>query len=148
MLSRLRRMWSASAAVVVLVPAAAALLSEASSSVPAWLSAALVLAVGAGALVTVRLVDRGLLLAEPADAAAAEEELRARLALQIALLQAPVLLAVALSVVLGPGALAWTGPVVGLAGLLPLWPSARRLRRIADSWRRAGHDVLPAGDVP
>jgi hypothetical protein len=138
MVARLQRLWTLFAVTVVTLAAIGALVSDAESTVPAALPVLLVLALGGGALAAMLVVERGLLTSEPADDAAAGEEVRARLALQIAIAEAPTLLAFALTFALGPRWVVLVGGAVSLGLLLRVRPTRRRLETIEASWRRMG----------
>lgn len=111
------------------------------STVPAVLPAVLALAAGAGALVGIIALDRGLTAARPADDRAAVAELRSRLVMQAAIAEAPALLAAAMAVVLGPPWIAAVGGVPALVGLLLVRPTPGRLAKLDGAWQAAGADV-------
>jgi hypothetical protein len=137
----LAKLWGAAAGGVALLAVVVLVTSDASSTVPAWLPVALTLAVAAGAVAAVVAVDRSLAADPPADDAAALAELRTRAFLQLAILEAPVLLGVALGFTLGPPSVAAVGAAGGLAALAVTAPSRRRMARFDDAWHRLGHDV-------
>jgi hypothetical protein len=141
MVARLQRLWLAFVGAVVVLCAAGALLADTASTVPAVLPAALVLAMGSGAVAAVLVVDRGLLLSAPADDQSAGEEVRARLALQIAIAEAPALLAFALAFALGPPWVVLVGGAVSVGILLRVRPTRARLEEIEQVWQRAGADA-------
>jgi hypothetical protein len=117
------------------------LVPDPGSTVPAALPVTLALAAGAGALVGIVALDRGLTAARPADDRAAVAELRSRLVMQAAIAEAPALLAVAMAVVLGPPWVAAAGAVPGLVGLFLIRPTPARLAKLDDAWRATGVDV-------
>jgi predicted MFS family arabinose efflux permease len=137
----LATLWTAAAGAIVLLAAVVLMTSDASSTVPAWLPVALTVAVAAGAVAAVVAVDRSLAAAPPADDEAALAELRTRAFLQLAILEAPVLLGVALGFTLGPPSVAAVGAAGGLAALAVTAPSRRRMARFDAAWHRLGHDV-------
>jgi hypothetical protein len=140
-LATLVRLWSAAAIAVVVLAFVVVLTSDASSTVPAWLPVVLTIAVAAGALVGVLAVDRSLAATPPADAGTATDEVRTRAFLQLAILEAPLLLGVALGFTLGPPWVAAVGAAGALAALALTWPSAGRLERFERAWRASGHEI-------
>jgi hypothetical protein len=141
MVARLQRLWSAFAVAVIVLSVAGALLADTASTVPALLPVLLVLTLGTGAVAGVLVVERGLLLSAPADDESAAEEVRARLALQIAIAEAPTLLAFALAFVLGPPWVVLVGGAVSVGALLRVRPSRARLRELEQVWARAGAEA-------
>ncbi|MTV24245.1 hypothetical protein FTX61_02230 [Nitriliruptoraceae bacterium ZYF776] len=135
-------LWGVFASVVAVVTVAIPLLApEVDTTVPAVLPAALAGAAGVGALVGMVALDRTLLAAPPADDLAAVTELRTRLVLQAAIAEAPVLLAAALTYVLGPPWLVPVAALPALVGLVVVRPSRRRLERFDATWAAGGTDV-------
>jgi hypothetical protein len=130
--------WAFVGAVTVLALAVPVLAAGTSSTVPASLPAALTLAVGAGALISVLAIDRGLTTRPPGDDRAAVTELRSRLVLQLAVAEAPALLGVALSFALGPPWIVAVAALPTLLALLRVRPSRRRIDRLDQAWRAAG----------
>ena len=141
MVARLQRMWSVFVGAVVVLCVAGALVADTESTVPAALPVLLVLALGAGAVAGVLVVDRGLYLVSPDDDERAGEEVRARLALQIAIGQTPTLLAFALAFVLGPPWVVLVGGAVSVGMLLKVRPTRARLEELEQVWRRGGADA-------
>lgn len=134
--------WWAAASVV----AAAALVvpwvvPDPETTVPAVLPVVLAVSVAAAALVGCVAVERGLLARPPTDERDATAEVTSRLVLQIALLEAPALLSVALAAFIGPPWVAAVGGLLALVGLVAIRPSDARLARLASRWRAAGADV-------
>jgi hypothetical protein len=149
MVARLQRLWSAFVAAVVVLSIAGTLLADTESTVPALLPVLLVATLGAGAVAALVAVDRGLFLSAPTDDAGAAEEVRARLALQIAIAEAPTLLAFALAFVLGPPWVVLVGGAISVGALLRVRPSRARLRELEQVWARAGVEasvLRPDGD--
>jgi hypothetical protein len=140
-LAPLRRLWAVSASTVVLLAAVVVLTSDATSTVPTALPVLLTLAVAAGAVVGVVAVDRSLAGSPPADPDHALAEVRTRAYLQLAILEAPLLLGVALGFTLGPPWVAAVGAAGALVALVLSWPSSARLDRLARSWRASGVEV-------
>jgi hypothetical protein len=140
-LRTLARLWAGAAVAIAVLAVVVLATSDAASTVPAWLSVALTVAVSAGAVAGVLAVDRSLVVSPPADDAAAADELRTRAYLQLAILEAPVLLGVALGFTLGPPWVATVGAAGGLASLVLTAPHRRRLGRLEAAWQAAGHDV-------
>lgn len=141
MLTRLQRLWSTFVAAVVVLCLAGALLADTESTVPAALPALLVVAFGAAAVAGVLAVDRGLMLSAPDDDTAAGEEVRARLAMQIAIAQAPTLLAFALTFALGPPWVVLVGGAMSVGALLRVRPTRARLEELEGVWQRAGSEA-------
>lgn len=133
--------WTGVLAGLVLVAVLVLVLAGARSEVPTVLSAALVAAMGAAAIVGVEAVDRTFAAAPPENDRAALTEYRVRFVLQIAILEAPVLLAVAMAFVLGPAWIIALGAGGAFVALLRVRPSLARLRRFDATWQAAGHDV-------
>lgn len=140
-LRSLRRLWLAVAVGVVLLTLIVVWTSDADSTVPAALTVVLTVAVAVGALAGVMAVDRTFAASAPADDATAIQELRTRAFLQLAILEAPVLLGVALGFALGPPWVAAVGAAGALVSLAVSRPTRDRLARLDGSWRAAGHDV-------
>jgi F0F1-type ATP synthase membrane subunit c/vacuolar-type H+-ATPase subunit K len=101
----------------------------------------LTVAVAVGALAGVITVDRTFAASAPADDATAIQELRTRAFLQLAILEAPVLLGVALGFALGPPWVAAVGAAGALVALAASRPTRGRLAGFDGSWRSDGHDV-------
>jgi hypothetical protein len=141
MLTRLQRLWFTFVAAVVVLSLAGAVLADTESTVPAALPALLVVAFGAAAVAGVLAVDRGLMLSAPDDDTAAGEEVRARLALQIAIAQAPTLLAFALTFALGPPWVVLVGGAMSVGALLRVRPTRSRLEELEGVWQRAGSEA-------
>jgi hypothetical protein len=137
----LTRLWAVAAVAVALLAAVVVLTSDADSSVPAALPAVLTGAVAVGAVAGVVAVDRTFAATAPADDDAARQELRTRSYLQLAILEAPVLLGVALGFALGPPWVAVVGSAGALAALAAARPTRGRLASFDEAWQRAGHDV-------
>jgi hypothetical protein len=137
----LGRLWAGAAAAIVLLAAVVLVTSDADSTVPAVLPVVLTVAVSFAAVVAVVAVDRSLAASTPEDDAAAVGELRTRAFLQLAILEAPVLIGVALGFTLGPPWVAVVGAAGGLVALAVSAPTRRRLGRLEDAWRRAGHEL-------
>jgi F0F1-type ATP synthase membrane subunit c/vacuolar-type H+-ATPase subunit K len=150
-LAGLQRLWMAFTATVVVLSVVGAAIADVDSTVPWFLPVGLVVA-GAIAVATgVEAVDRGLATAAPATDADARGEVRARLAIQIALAEAPTLLAFALAFVLGPSWVVLVGGAASVATLLRVRPTASRLFRLEEAWAAAGHDISvlrEAGGAP
>ncbi|MEX1178568.1 MAG: hypothetical protein WEB09_08910 [Nitriliruptor sp.] len=140
-LRSLQLLWWAFAGTVVVLTSTVLLLADGASSVPAVLPVALILAVGAAGLVAVAAIDRGLRAHPPADDEAAVTELRSRLVIQMAVIDAPMLLGIALAVVLGPPWLVAVALLPTAVSLLVVRPTGDRLDRIDASWSAAGADV-------
>jgi hypothetical protein len=140
-LASLRRLWAASAGTVLLLAAVVVLTSDADSTVPAALPVLLTLAVAAGAVVGVVAVDRSLAASPPAEPDHAIAEVRTRAFLQLAILEAPLLLGVALGFTLGPPWVAAVGAAGALVALVLSWPSSVRLERLRTTWRASGVEV-------
>ena len=135
--------WGAATTVVVLLAVGVPLLvPDPATTVPAALPAALAGSAGLGAIVGVLVLDRGLAARTPADAETAARELTTRLVLQVALLEAPTLLSVALAAVVGPPVVVLAGAVPALVGLVLVRPGDARLARLRRAWRG------PASDAP
>lgn len=111
------------------------------TTVPPVLSAVLAASFGAAAVVGVLALDRGLTAREPPDDEAAATEVTSRLVLQVAVLEAPALLAVALAAVVGPPWVATVGAAFALIGLVLVRPSDARDARLEARWRAAGAEV-------
>jgi hypothetical protein len=137
----LGRLWVGAAAAIVTLAAVVLVTSDADSTVPAVLPVVLTVAVSIGAVVAVVAVDRSLAASTPADDAAAVAELRTRAFLQLAILEAPVLIGVALGFTLGPPWVAVVGAGGGLVALAVSAPTRRRLGRFEGTWRRAGQEL-------
>ncbi len=130
--------WAATGVVATVAVVAPLVIPDPGTTVPAVLPAVLAASTVAAALVGVVVLDRGLTARTPDGPDDAGRELTSRLVLQIAVLEAPALLAVALAAVVGPPWVVLVGAVPVLAGLLWLRPSAGRLRRLEAAWQRAG----------
>ena len=141
MLAGLRRLWAGFTATVLVLSGIGALVADVESTVPAVLPVGLVLAVGVATAAAVEAVGRGLEAAAPTSDAQARGEVRSRLAIQIAIAEAPVLLAFALAFALGPGWVVLVGGAVSVATLLRIRPGEEGLRRLERAWRARGHDV-------
>ncbi len=135
------RLWATILAGLVAVAIGVLVVADAEPDLPAALPAALVAAVGVAAIVGVEVVDRTFAALPPADDRAALVDYRVRFWLQIALLEAPVLLSVALAFVLGPAWLVLPGILAAVVALVRIRPTRRRLRRFDAAWHAAGHDV-------
>lgn len=134
-----RTVWWAAASVVTAVALVVpVVVPDPETTVPAALPAVLGVTTAVAALVGVLVLDRGLLARRPADGEDAARELTARLVMQVALLEAPVLLAVALAAVVGPPWVVLPGALPALAGLLVLHPGRARLARLRARWDAAG----------
>jgi hypothetical protein len=140
-LRTLARLWVAVSVAVVLLTLVVLLTSDADSSVPAALPVLLTVAVAAGAIAGVAAVDRLFAASPPPDDVTALEELRTRAFLQLAILEAPVLLGVALGFTLGPPWVVAVAAAGALVALVLARPSRGRLARIDAAWARVGHDV-------
>jgi hypothetical protein len=147
-LAGLQRLWAGFTLTVVVLSVAGAVLVDVTSTVPWFLPVGLVVAVALGVAAAVEAIDRGLRAASPRTDAEARGEVRSRLATQIALAEAPTLLAFALAVMLGPGWVVLVGGVASAATMLRVRPTRSRLRRLEDGWRSADRDVsaLRAGE--
>jgi hypothetical protein len=144
-LASLRRLWVAAAVAIVLLATVVVLTSDASSTVPAALPVLLTLAVAAGAVAGVVAVDRSLAATPPADPDHGMAEVRTRAFLQLAILEAPLLLGVALGFTLGPPWVAAVGAAGALVALVLSWPSAARLERLTRTWRADGVEITLDG---
>jgi hypothetical protein len=140
-LRSLRRLWLGVAGGVVLLTLIVLATSDADSTVPAALTVVLTVAVAVGALAGVVTVDRTFATSAPVDDATAIQELRTRAFLQLAILEAPVLLGVALGFALGPPWVAAVGAAGALVALVVSRPTQGRLAGFDRSWRSAGRDV-------
>lgn len=137
-------LWWAAVGVIGVVGAVAPwALPDPDSTVPAALPVALIGSAVAGALVGVAVLDRGLVARRPTDEDDAARELLTRLVLQVALLEAPTLLAVAIAVVLGPPWLVLVAALPALAGLLAIRPGPGRRARLRRAWEQADPDDTP-----
>jgi hypothetical protein len=151
-LASLRRLWVIAAVAILLLATVVVLSSDAASTVPAALPVLLTLAVAAGAVAGVVAVDRSLAATPPADPDHAVAEVRTRAFLQLAILEAPLLLGVALGFTLGPSWVAAVGAAGALVALALSWPSSARLERLTSTWRASGAEITrdghhgPAGD--
>jgi protein-S-isoprenylcysteine O-methyltransferase Ste14 len=141
MLPGLQRLWGIFTVTVVVLALAGAVLADVESTVPAILPTILVLAVALGAVAGVEAVDRGLALAAPSTDEEARGEVRSRLAIQIAVAEAPTLLAFAITFALGPSWIVLLGGAASVTALLRVRPTEARLRRFEEAWRASGHDV-------
>jgi hypothetical protein len=144
-LASLTRLWLAAAVAIVALAVVVVLTSDADSTVPAALPVLLTVAVAVGAIAGVVAVDRSLVTSPPADPDTAIAEVRTRAFLQLAILEAPLLLGVALGFTLGPSWVAAVGAVGALVALVLSWPSSARLDRLARSWRASGVEVTLDG---
>lgn len=135
---RRRTVWAVWTAATVVVATVAAVVPfvvpDPATSVPALLPATLGLSAGVAALIGVGVLDRGLVARRPVDAEDAGREVTARLVMQVALLEAPALLSVALAAVVGPPWVVLTGAVPALVGLSWVRPSSGRLARLHRAW--------------
>ncbi len=147
MLAGLQRLWAGFTLTVLLLSVAGAAFADAESTVPWFLPLALVLVVAAGVAAAVEAVGRGLAANPPATDLDARGEVRSRLAIQIAIAEAPALLAFALTFVLGPNWIVLVGGAASVAVLLRARPSRARLEQLEASWRAAGHDVSALRDA-
>lgn len=134
-------LWAGILGSLVVVGGVVAVVSDADPDLPAVLPAGLIAAVGVAAIIGVEAVDRTFAAGAPADDRAALVEYRVRFWLQIALLEFPVLLGVAVAVVLGPGWVVIVGMAAAVVALVRIRPSVRRLRRFDHTWQAQGHDV-------
>lgn len=140
--SSLLGLWAAFTGVVTVASIAIPLVAtDMDSTVPAVLPAVLALSVGVAALVGMVALDRTLMATPPADDAAAAIELRARLVIQAAIAEAPVLIAAAMAFVLGPPWIVLAAAIPVLAGMGLVYPGPRRLARLDTAWAAAGADV-------
>jgi hypothetical protein len=137
----LTRLWVGVAVAVVALAVVVAATSDADSTVPAALPAVLTAAVAAGAAAGVAAVDRSFAASPPADDAAAVQELRTRAFLQLAILEAPLLLAVALGFTLGPPWVVAVGAAGALGALAIARPTRGRFARFDAAWQAMGNDV-------
>ena len=135
------RLWVGVLGGLVVIAAIVLVLADAEPELPAVLPAALVAAVGVAAIVGVEAIDRTFAATPPPDDTAAVTEYRVRFFLQIAIIEAPVLVAVALAFVLGPGWVVAVGIVAVGVAMLRVRPTLDRLRRFDATWQAAGHDV-------
>lgn len=137
----LARLWLGFAVGIVVLTVVPVVAVDRTSTVPPALPAALALAGSVAAVVAVAAVDRTFAATPPEDDRAALEEFRSRSFLQVAIAEAPVLLAFALTFALGHR---WSAPIGGAGGLAALAiarPTTARIARIEASWRAGGHDV-------
>jgi hypothetical protein len=137
----LQRLWVGFAAGIAAITAVAVVGGEGASDLPAALPVTLAVAAVGGAVIGVLAVDHTFAAAPPADDAAALAELRSRAFLQVAIAEAPVLLAFALAFVFGPPWVAVVGGVGGVLALALARPTRTRIARIEAAWRDAGRDV-------
>jgi hypothetical protein len=135
------RLWAVVGGIVALVTVVVLLTSDASSTVPAALPVVLTAALALGATSAVVAVDRSFVTNPPDDDLMALHELRTRSFLQLAILEAPALLGVALGFTLGPPWVAAVGAAGSLASLVLARPTRGRLARFDAAWREGGHDV-------
>lgn len=141
-LSLARTLWLAATSIVAAVGVLVPLLGgDPSSTVPIALPATLVVVVGATAAGGALLIDQGLRSTPPADDRAAVAALTSRLVMQIAVLEAPALLGVALAFVLGPPWVATLAALPCLLALAVLRPGRGRFERLDAAWRDQGVDV-------
>lgn len=140
-LTTTRRLWAGVLGGLVVIAVIVLVLADAEPDVPAILPAALVAAAGVAAIVGVEAVDRTFGAAPPEHDRAALTEYRVRFFLQVAIIEAPVLLAVALAFVLGPGWIVTVGILAAIVAMLRVRPTMARLRRFDATWQAAGHDV-------
>jgi hypothetical protein len=150
MLRGLARLWVVVGGIVALVTLVVVLTSDASSTVPDALPVVLTAAFALGAVSAVTAVDRSFVTNTPDGDLAALYELRTRSFLQLAILEAPALLGVALGFTLGPPWVAAVGAAGSLAALVLARPTRGRLARFDAAWRERGRDVsmLRALDAP
>jgi hypothetical protein len=144
-LASLGRLWMAAAVAILLLATVVVWTSDADSTVPTALPVLLTLAVAAGAVAGVVAVDRSLAATPPADLDHAVGEVRTRAFLQLAILEAPLLLGVALGFTLGPPWVAAVGAAGALVALALSWPSSSRLERLASTWRANGVEITLDG---
>jgi hypothetical protein len=140
-LSRLQRLWAGFTVTVVALSLVGALVADVESSLPPILPVALVLAVSLGVVAGLEAVQAGLRTAAPPTDADARGEVRSRLAIQIAMAEAPALLAFALAFALGPSWVVLLGGAASLVALLRVRPTRARLEQVEQAWQQAGHDV-------
>jgi hypothetical protein len=141
LLPLLRRLWIGFAVGIAVMVTVAVAAGDPAATLPAVLPAGLAATGGAGAVVAARAIDRTFAATPPADDRAALVEFRTRSFLQVAIAEAPTLLAFALTFVMGPR---WVAIIGGVASLTTLWvsrPTVRRVAAIEGAWQRGGHDV-------
>jgi hypothetical protein len=144
-LASLGRLWMAAAGAILVLATVVVLTSDAVSTVPTALPVLLTLAVAAGAVAGIVAVDRSLAATPPTDRDHAVAEVRTRAFLQLAILEAPLLLGVALGFTLGPPWVAAVGAAGALVGLALSWPSSTRLERLTSTWRASGVEITLTG---
>lgn len=135
--------WAATGVVTAAGALVPLVLPDPGSTVPAALPAGLVASAVLGSLVGVGVLDRGLTARRPTGADDAGRELLTRMVLQVALLEAPTLLAVAIAAVLGPPWLVLVAAVPALVALLVIRPGPARLARLQRAWEQADPDTTP-----
>lgn len=136
--------WGAAAAVIVTLAVAVPLvIPDPATTVPAALTAALAASAAIAALIGVAVLERGAGARVPADADAVARELTTRLVLQVALLEAPTLLSVALAVVVGPPVVVLAGAIPAALGLVLVRPTGARLARRTEAWQQRGRPDRP-----
>ena len=141
MLAGLQRLWGAFTVTVVVLSVVGAVVADVDSTIPALLPVALVLTVALGVAAGVEAVHHGLASTPPQSDEHARGEVRARLAIQIALAEVPALLAFALAFALGPSWIVLLGGAASLVALLRVRPTQARLERLEAAWQSAGSDV-------
>ncbi|MEX0836627.1 MAG: hypothetical protein WD010_11075 [Nitriliruptor sp.] len=140
-LRALQLLWWAFTVTMLGLTLVAPLAADATSTVPSSLPAVLAFAAGLAGLAGTIAIDRGLRATPPPDDAEAVTQLRSRLVVQLAIIDAPVLLGVAMTFVLGPAWVAAAAVVPTVVSLLIVRPSPDRLDRIDADWRAGGADV-------
>lgn len=106
-------------------------------ALPLLLSAAIAVA---AALATIGM-DRVFAATPPVDDTTAIAEFRTRLVLQAVIAETLVLVTTILAAMLGPRWNVAIGGIMGVAILLRVRPTTRRLQRFDDAWAEAGADV-------
>jgi hypothetical protein len=149
-LKLLQRLWVGVAVGIVALVTVAVVGADAEANLPVVLPAGLAAAGGLAAVLGNRAVDRTFAASPPADDRSALVEFRTRSFLQVAIAEAPTLLAFALTFVIGPNWVAAIGGLASLTALAVARPTAARVRAIESAWQAAGRDVsvLRAAQAP
>lgn len=134
-------LWFVMLAAVFVMMAAGLVWGEYEPDISLAFPITLVAAFGVGSVVTAQMLERTLAATPPADAEGALGQVQARSMVQWNLGLAPSVLALAMSIAIGPAWLVLIAMVLSLVVLIPTRPSMSRLERLDNAWAEQGAGV-------
>lgn len=147
LLRTMSTIWVAFVATVPVLVVVTLLAGDRTPELPVILPAVLVVSVGVATIVAVVALERMLAASPPADLDAAFATVRARRLTQWAVSEAPMMLAIALALVLGPPWVVAVGASGTLCALAIARPGAASLERLDRAWQAAGSPVSLAREL-